>query len=201
MALLSPSNPYLCLSSSHVHSLFLILNWADLLRISQCASWTTARVKRSSFLGLGYELIYGSNTRRKAFERWAPSAIYPPCTGDHPSISLDISYRHMDSRLPCKLNDSSICSNFIKVFQLFELLTERQLFDQDTENYSDHLHLQYIVECLGPFPPSFLDECKDRGKYFDEKGTNAFAFEWNLLPDDLTTWRRRSPSKERRIRS
>lgn len=53
---------------------------------------------------------------------------------------------------------------------LFELLTERALFDQDTD-YSHELHLQYIVECLGPFPPESLKDCEDRGKYFDEKGT------------------------------
>jgi len=54
--------------------------------------------------------------------------------------------------------------------QLFELLTEHQLFDQDTDNYSHELHLQYIVESLGSFPPEFLKDCDDRGKYFDEKG-------------------------------
>ncbi|KAF8344585.1 kinase-like domain-containing protein, partial [Amanita rubescens] len=54
---------------------------------------------------------------------------------------------------------------------LFELLTEQQLFYQDANNYSHELHLQYIVECLGPFPPEFLKDCEDRGKYFDEKGT------------------------------
>ncbi|KAF9783967.1 kinase-like domain-containing protein [Thelephora terrestris] len=54
---------------------------------------------------------------------------------------------------------------------LFELLTERPLFSQDTEDYSHDLHLQYITECLGPFPPEFLQECEDRDKYFDENGT------------------------------
>ncbi|KAF8346495.1 kinase-like domain-containing protein [Amanita rubescens] len=61
---------------------------------------------------------------------------------------------------------------------LFELLTERQLFYQKANNYSHELHLQYIVECLGPFPPEFLKDCEERGKYFDEKGmllhTNKF---------------------------
>jgi len=54
---------------------------------------------------------------------------------------------------------------------LFELLTERQLFYQKANNYSHELHLQYIVECLGPFPPEFLKDCEERGKYFDENGT------------------------------
>jgi len=53
---------------------------------------------------------------------------------------------------------------------LFELLTENQLFDQDPENYSHDLHLQYIMECLGPFSPEFLRECKDRDKFFDKNG-------------------------------
>ncbi|KAM6497257.1 Protein kinase-like domain containing protein [Amanita muscaria] len=39
---------------------------------------------------------------------------------------------------------------------LFELLTDHQLFGQDSENYSDDLHLQYIAECLGSFPLEFL---------------------------------------------
>ncbi|KAF5358128.1 hypothetical protein D9756_001162 [Leucocoprinus leucothites] len=54
---------------------------------------------------------------------------------------------------------------------LFELLTERQLFEQDTENYSNELHLQHIEECLGPFPHEFLQACEDENKYFDENGT------------------------------
>ncbi|KIJ92047.1 hypothetical protein K443DRAFT_459647 [Laccaria amethystina LaAM-08-1] len=53
---------------------------------------------------------------------------------------------------------------------LFELLTERQLAEQDYANYSHELHLQHIVERLGPFPPEFLKDCEERGKFFDEKG-------------------------------
>ncbi|KIL69157.1 hypothetical protein M378DRAFT_184402 [Amanita muscaria Koide BX008] len=53
---------------------------------------------------------------------------------------------------------------------LFELLTDHQLFGQDSGNYSDDLHLQYIGECLGSFPLEFLRVCEERNKYFDEKG-------------------------------
>ncbi|KDR79389.1 hypothetical protein GALMADRAFT_62926 [Galerina marginata CBS 339.88] len=53
---------------------------------------------------------------------------------------------------------------------LFELLTERQICNQDTENYSHDLHLQYIEEALGPFPLEFLQGCEDRDKYFDKEG-------------------------------
>ncbi|KAJ3569389.1 hypothetical protein NP233_g5080 [Leucocoprinus birnbaumii] len=56
---------------------------------------------------------------------------------------------------------------------VFELLTERYLFNQDDtgdNDYSHELHLQHIEECLGPFPLEFLKDCKDWGKYFDEKG-------------------------------
>jgi serine/threonine-protein kinase SRPK3 len=52
-------------------------------------------------------------------------------------------------------------------------LTERSIFDQDFETYSHELHLQRIVEALGPFPLEFLRECKDRAKYFDENGEHA----------------------------
>jgi len=63
---------------------------------------------------------------------------------------------------------------------LFELLTERQLFYQKASNYSPKVHLQYIVECLGPFPPEFLKDYEDRGKYFDEKGENNLI-RWHTL--------------------
>lgn len=61
----------------------------------------------------------------------------------------------------------------LNVPQVFELLTERQLFDQDREKYSDDLHLQYITECLGPFPPEFLQACENQTKYFDENGKHT----------------------------
>ncbi|EDR00438.1 uncharacterized protein LACBIDRAFT_314401 [Laccaria bicolor S238N-H82] len=54
---------------------------------------------------------------------------------------------------------------------VFELLTNLPLFGQDVHNYSHELHLQYMVEVLGPFPLEFLKDCEDRDKYFDEKGT------------------------------
>ncbi|KAF7761326.1 hypothetical protein Agabi119p4_10735 [Agaricus bisporus var. burnettii] len=52
---------------------------------------------------------------------------------------------------------------------LFQLLTEHHLFGQE-DRYSHKLHLQLIEECLGPFPPAFLKDCEDRGKYFDDQG-------------------------------
>ncbi|EKM77126.1 hypothetical protein AGABI1DRAFT_122191 [Agaricus bisporus var. burnettii JB137-S8] len=51
---------------------------------------------------------------------------------------------------------------------LFQLLTEHHLFGQE-DGYSHKLHLQLIEECLGPFPPEFLKDCEDRGKYFDDQ--------------------------------
>jgi len=68
---------------------------------------------------------------------------------------------------------------------LFELLTECQLFDQDTRNYSDNLHLRYIVERLGPFPLEFLQACEDRNKYFDENGTLLQATNDSPTPEDI----------------
>lgn len=63
----------------------------------------------------------------------------------------------------------------LKVSQLFELLSESQLFDQDdAENYSKELHLQFIVECLGQFPLEFLQACEDRKKYFDKEGERRY---------------------------
>ncbi|KIJ92132.1 hypothetical protein K443DRAFT_60414, partial [Laccaria amethystina LaAM-08-1] len=46
----------------------------------------------------------------------------------------------------------------IDIWTLFELLTERQLAEQDPDNYLHELHLKYTVECLGPFPPEFLKD-------------------------------------------
>jgi hypothetical protein len=74
----------------------------------------------------------------------------------------------LDSRLP-RTFDTSIALVILKVSQLFELLSERQLFDQDG-NYSKELHLQYIVECLGQFPLEFLQACEDRKEFFDKEG-------------------------------
>lgn len=68
---------------------------------------------------------------------------------------------------------ASIALLILKVSQLFELLSERQLFDQATENYSKELHLQYIVECLGQFPLEFLQACEDGKKYFDKEGEHT----------------------------
>ncbi|EDQ99862.1 uncharacterized protein LACBIDRAFT_315201 [Laccaria bicolor S238N-H82] len=49
---------------------------------------------------------------------------------------------------------------------LFELLTNWHLLGQDdAHNYSHELHLQHMVECLGPFPLEFLKHCEDREKY------------------------------------
>ncbi|EDR03874.1 uncharacterized protein LACBIDRAFT_331109 [Laccaria bicolor S238N-H82] len=58
---------------------------------------------------------------------------------------------------------------YIHTAKLFELLTNLSLFGQDVHNYSHELHLQYIVEALGPFPLEFHKDCEDRDKYFDEK--------------------------------
>jgi hypothetical protein len=68
---------------------------------------------------------------------------------------------------------TSIVLPMLNASQLCGLLTERQIFHQDRENYSAHLHLQYIVECLGSFPPEFLHGCEDQKRYFDEKGKHT----------------------------
>ncbi len=116
-----------------------------------------------------YRRYINSNPRRQARERAYSPTVYHPCPRSHPQISLDVRHRYLDSRLPCALA-TYIAPLILNASQLFELLTEHQLFDQDTDNYSHELHLQYIVECLGSFPPEFLKDCDDRGKYFDEKG-------------------------------
>ncbi|XP_006455847.1 hypothetical protein AGABI2DRAFT_121767 [Agaricus bisporus var. bisporus H97] len=58
---------------------------------------------------------------------------------------------------------------------LFRLLTEESLFPQDEETYSHEVHLQRIVELLGPFPQEFLSKCADRDRYFDETGSLKHA--------------------------
>ncbi|XP_006463037.1 hypothetical protein AGABI2DRAFT_119847 [Agaricus bisporus var. bisporus H97] len=63
---------------------------------------------------------------------------------------------------------------------LFQLLTEHHLFGQESE-YSHEAHLQLIEEYLGPFPPEFLNECEDQGKYFDDKGSLLHT-DGNLQP-------------------
>jgi hypothetical protein len=78
----------------------------------------------------------------------------------------------LDSRLP-RTFGASIALLILKVSQLFELLSEHQLFGQIAENYSKELHLQYIVECFGQFPLEFLQACEDRTKYFDTEGEHA----------------------------
>ncbi|KXN80718.1 Protein kinase dsk1, partial [Leucoagaricus sp. SymC.cos] len=65
---------------------------------------------------------------------------------------------------------------------LFQLLTEYHLFGQEHE-YSHELHLQHIEECLGPFPPELLKDCKDREKYFDDKGEYTSNFQPTPVED------------------
>ena len=66
-----------------------------------------------------------------------------------------------------KFRDSVYTHNAI---QLVHLLSERQICAQEYETYSHELHLQYIYEVFGPFPPDFLKDCDDRDKYFDDNG-------------------------------
>lgn len=79
--------------------------------------------------------------------------------------------------------------------QLVELLTESLLFDQDNRNpsYSHELHLQNIVELLGPFPPEFVKDCEDREKYTDEKGESNLI---NYAPPRLMSSLRHASSHE-----
>ena len=81
--------------------------------------------------------------------------------------------------MPRTFGGASIALLILKVSQLFELLSERQLFDQVDENYSKELHLQYIVECLGQFPIEFLQACEDRKKYFDIDGERTLPTTMN----------------------
>lgn len=144
----------------------------DRLRISPCDWWTTAKVSTSPFLIIHfYRDIINSNSRQRASEIRLLSTICPPRPGGYSQISLDILHRYLDSRLPRAFNASITLLILKALSQLFELLSERQLFDQDdAENYSKELHLQHIVECMGQFPLEFLQACEDRKKYFDKEG-------------------------------
>ena len=106
---------------------------------------------------------------------------------------MGVRHRHLDSWLPRELA-APITLPILNVPQLFELLTEHQLFDQDTEGYSHDLHLQYIMECLGPFSPEFLRKCEDRDKYFDKNGEHTSSI--SVTPV-LTSSLRRTSSNER----
>ncbi|KAJ7109950.1 kinase-like domain-containing protein [Mycena epipterygia] len=53
---------------------------------------------------------------------------------------------------------------------VFCLLTGHSLFHQQDGGYSPHVHLQDIVDLLGPFPNAFLEKCTLRDEYFDSEG-------------------------------
>ena len=122
-----------------------------------------------SFFIHSHRNIVNSNSCRRASKMRSLSAIYPPRPGGYPQISLVVRHRHLDSRLS-RTFGASIALLILKLSQLFNLLSERQLFGELAENYSKELHLQYIVECLGQFPLEFLQDCEDRKKYFNKEG-------------------------------
>jgi serine/threonine-protein kinase SRPK3 len=63
--------------------------------------------------------------------------------------------------------------------QVFEYLTGAALFElyeSSTITLSD-VHLERMIELLGPFPQNVLDVCSGRDKYFNRQGEH-----FKLLP-------------------
>ena len=58
---------------------------------------------------------------------------------------------------------------------MFEYLTGTalfQLYETDSVSFDD-VYLRWIAEFIGPFPPSFLQECALRNRFYDEQGESS----------------------------
>ncbi|KAG2146239.1 kinase-like domain-containing protein [Suillus clintonianus] len=66
----------------------------------------------------------------------------------------------------------------------FEYLTGAPmiLLSESPSISMENLHLQRILEHIGPFPPSFLERCQRRADFFDEQGSLRVH---NLIPQSM----------------
>ena len=58
------------------------------------------------------------------------------------------------------------------LLQVFEYLSGTSLFqlhESSSVTFTD-VHLQRLIEYLGPLPEAFLSKCRSRDKYFDGQG-------------------------------